>query len=350
MPPVSNETGSKAPLAIALGILGVTAGLTATAYFVGAVTIWLRLHVSGFPADIGLELASDGRIIAVGVRGIAVVVGIVGLLLLFVRLYARYLAGSVRTLVQSSSWWYVVGVIIGAAILFPAYRVSERVFLVVDALLLAGAASMLVLSKGGNRKTQRVFALIFAVLAILISAGVGWRLFGLVVATLGISFLIALTSDGTAETGWNVPWWVASIIVGFAVLAAIAWQVNTPISIATVRVLPPMNPDLGENPALPYFGSTDDVLYVACVIEQTDPDSEQDYRYLHSIIELRRDALTYVEYSQAEALYPNIKTPADFASDWIRGLWHGSRESDVTDREPPVERGGSEPACQPPTP
>jgi lysylphosphatidylglycerol synthetase-like protein (DUF2156 family) len=56
-----------------IAVAGATAGIAALAYFVGAVTIWARLRAAGLPADIAAEHYPRGEVIALGIRGIAVI-------------------------------------------------------------------------------------------------------------------------------------------------------------------------------------------------------------------------------------------------------------------------------------
>ena len=329
---------SKSALEVGLEVLGVTAGLTAFAYFIGAVTIWVRLFVAGFPADIGLELASDGRIIAVGVRGIAVVTAVGGLLLLIVNLYGRYVSRRVNELFEKHVRIAYSAVFFGVFLLFYlTIGTSFRVLWTFVALVDVASVSFLLLDE--DRETSSwVVALVSAVVALVISAWIGWRLFGLVVALLGIVIAVALASEVASRrvTNWGVrrptgrlPWWINLIIIGFVALAAVAWQVNAPISIATIHVEPRINPALLDNPPVPYFGSIGDLLYVACVVPKTETANEHDYRYLNPIVELHRDDLTYVEYSQAKRLYPYIKSPREFLWDWVQLVWHSWGRADT---------------------
>jgi hypothetical protein len=70
-------------------VLGVTAGLAGTAYFVGGTVMWLRLRIAGFPADLILgHFEPRTRLIGLGVRSMAVV-SVVSVVVLMLVNYLR---------------------------------------------------------------------------------------------------------------------------------------------------------------------------------------------------------------------------------------------------------------------
>jgi MFS family permease len=323
IPPVTNESPKKTVWEIALEILGVTAGLAAVAYFVGAVTIWLRLSAAHYSADIGLELMSDGRIIAVGVRAIALVAAIIGLALLLTNIYAKYWAKPIRDLAKGRRKWLLsIGIpMLIVAIVGVTALISVRIAgVAVSALFIAAVAVLL--GSGARRKRTWWAVGIAAGLAVVVSGFHGWRLFALVLATIAV---VALATLVIGEREGRVPWWVNVSIVVCVLVAAIGWQINTPIKFAQVYIDPP----LGNAPAeqgRPFFGSTDSFIYVAEVNVETDPDAEHDFRASHAITEIPRDSLTSVAFGGAWYADPEIRSPAQLVADWAERMWE-----DITD-------------------
>ena len=60
-----------------IALAGAAAGLAAVVYFVGAVTLWARFRTAALPADIAIEHYPRTQVAAIGVRGIAVVAGLI---------------------------------------------------------------------------------------------------------------------------------------------------------------------------------------------------------------------------------------------------------------------------------
>jgi hypothetical protein len=116
-------------------------------------------------------------------------------------------------------------------------------------LLLVGTVAVL-LGAGSRKSWKLVLAAIAGLAAVIVSSIFGWRLFGLASAMLAVLTLITLPSR---EPGKRVPWWINLTIAACVAVAAIAWQVNTPIRFSTVVLAPAVNPALPDVP-MPYFG------------------------------------------------------------------------------------------------
>jgi hypothetical protein len=145
-------------------VAGSAAALGALLYGTGAATTWIRLKQSGYPADVAVEHQSRTEMIAVGLRGFALVLGValgVGLVVLVAaRLHARLAPHSPRLA-----------------------RAGEHLRTVSE---WAGGA--------------------LGVLAVIVSAFVSWRLFGIVftvVAGAGSSTRRRRSDGGRARGGYS---------------------------------------------------------------------------------------------------------------------------------------------------
>jgi hypothetical protein len=307
---------------VALQIAGAATGLAAVAYFVGAVVMWLRLNIAGFPADVGLELVPKARLVAIGVRGIGVVALIAGFLLVLTHFYATRWATPLQTLVASRRWVGLSIAVVIVALSVGSFRMGWPVFgAYISLVLVAAAAVGLVLSRGEGAATWGWgVGIVAALISITASSIHGWRLFGLVVGLL-VALALAFSAPGSAYiVGRRVPWWVNVGIVGSVVVAAIAWQVNSPIEMDTVAVSPPPNPDMAGVYA-PFFGETDSFIYVAELRSRNDPNALDPFTYTHNILEVPREGLSTVAFGQKGSLRPSIPTPARALWDWLSDIW-----------------------------
>ena len=100
------------------------------------------------------------------------------------------------------------------------------------------------------------------------------------------------------------------IVVLAAGAAAAAWQVNESIHVQAVVVTPPPNEAL-EGVAVPYFGETDELVYLGVIdtVEKVGPE-EFDWIYRYEIAEVARDDVKLVFLFDKAELNPTLRSPA----------------------------------------
>jgi hypothetical protein len=169
----------------ALAVVGAAAGLAAVVYFIGATTLWLALRSTDYSPDAAIEHQSRSQIIAVGLRGILVVLGI-ALILALVPITREILR---RRALEKST-----GVV--SATTPPLWL--------------------------------RVVAAVFVLAFLGLASAVGWR--WLTLAIVASVFLLLLVLPFRS--------WHAAAILLAAVLAALSWQYGGPVNVRAAVVYP----------------------------------------------------------------------------------------------------------------
>jgi hypothetical protein len=285
-----------------IAVAGAVAGLTVLVYMVGAVTIWARLRAAGLPADIAGQHYSRAEVIALGFRGIlsvaAVVVGLIGLLYLLL-LGASYLLSSR----SGSDDAPESGRATSAA-------AEVRTKTLVD----AADHAVLKLSLGKFRLLGIVGAA-----AIAGSAFVSWHLFAGVL--LGVAVIGATLRHLHQRTKPHERPSLALIVITLlaAACAGVSWQLQPPVKIQAVRVIPDPGAKgvalnflkSAKGTALPYFGETSTHVYVGEIAPQQVTESNQfPWKYTRRILEIRREGVRLIFEDDKGILYAKVKTPA----------------------------------------
>lgn len=266
-----------------IAVAGATVGLATIIYFVGAVTVWVRLTSARVPPDVAIAHQSRSELISLGVRGVLavtatiLVLALVAYLIILVGAYLRYrwrLHRGLETVPPRN--------------LFHASRSAVREL------------------KLGH---FRILALIGIGLVVGTSF-INWRVFGIVVALVVViavtlrylhRYSVRRRKPSLAQT--------MAVIVA-AAAAAVAWQANEKIYVQTVIVDPPPKPFL-KNVPIPYFGETDKYVYLGDIDRVTQSASNEfDWRYKHGIIEISRDEVELIFVYQQGDLNPNLDSPA----------------------------------------
>lgn len=256
-----------------LAIAGAAAGLAAFVYFVGAVTVWVRLKAAQIPADVAIAHWGRSELIAVGVRGTLLVAAAVAVGYFVLVIPRRRLA---RWLTRVDPWW-------------------------------------------------RWAAFLAAIGATIGLAFTTWPLFGIALALLiaGTAMVRYLDAQPCSSRTAAPSLGVILALVLAAAIAAIASQVNNVIAVRTVIVVPSANVTLHEVPAdvaIPYFGETSDFVYIAQLTNvRPAPDGGHNWDYYHSVMEIPRDQVRLIHQAEPACLRNSIKTPAQAIADLVRG-------------------------------
>jgi hypothetical protein len=264
--------------AFVLQVAGSAAALGALLYGTGAATTWIRLKESGYPADVAVEHQPRSEMIAVGVRGFALVLGValaVGFVVLVAaRLHARL------------------------APRFPGLaRRGEHLRRVLE---LAGEA--------------------LGVLAVIASAFVSWRLFGVVFTVVAGAWILY---PATSQRRWPGPRRLLGAALA-VVVGAVCWQISGKELIQGVylKPVPAVLRDevpLGEQQYLidvpyPYFGQDKDYVYVGDVYNvKPARDGGVDFNQggaETSIAEIPRGSVLLSFAQTEDELYNGITPPA----------------------------------------
>jgi hypothetical protein len=212
--------------AFVLQVAGSAAALGALLYGTGAATTWIRLKQSGYPADIAVEHQPRSEMIAVGVRGFALVLGValaVGLVILVAARLHALLAPHVPRLARGGE---------------HLRTVLER----------AGAG--------------------LGLLGVVVSAFVSWRLFGVVVTLVAGAWILYPAVD---KRRWPGPRRLLGAALA-VVVGAVCWQISgtqkiqgvylKPVPAVLRNEVPPGERKYLANTAYPYFGQDKDYVYV----------------------------------------------------------------------------------------
>jgi hypothetical protein len=279
-------------------------------YLVGAVTMWARFRASDLPADIAIDHYPRGQLIALGLRGViyvaGVILGFLALAYIFL-LVSSYLATRRRkaswapNLVPHPTRLYVYA---------HVTRLGERV--VSQNVLDACAPAVRRLGVGHFR----LLALAGAA-AIIISMFFSWRalagVLGVVAATGATIRYLYTRPDRPRQS-------LALIVITLLAVGAagIIWQVQPPVKVQAVVVVPLPEaeglPDdflsSTEGIALPYFGETSDQVFVGEVRRATAGDTHpQDWTYTGRIVEIRRDGVRLIFELEKGVLYQELHRP-----------------------------------------
>ena len=265
--------------AFVLQVAGSATALGALVYGTGAATMWIRMKESGYPADVAVEHQSRSEMIALGVRGFALVIGVALAIGFAVLLLARLHAILTRPLPRLARWGEHLG------------TVRER----------AGAALGLV--------------------GLIASAFVSWRVFG-IVFTLGAGAWILYPA--AEKRRWPSPrrLLVAALTV---VVGAVCWQISgkeliqgvylKPIPAVLSNEVPAGERSYLEEVPYPYFGQDKDHVYVGDVYSvRRASDGGVDFNFRAddetSIAEIPRSAVLLSFAQIQDELYNGIDPPA----------------------------------------
>lgn len=261
-----------------LQVAGSAAALGALLYGTGAATMWIRMNESGYPADIAVEHQPRSEMIALGVRGFALVLG--------------------------------VALAVGSAVLFFA-RLHGAMAPHVP-MFRRGAEHLRAI--GDDRAGAML-----CVLAVVVSAFVSWRLFG-IVFTVAAAWILHPAAE---ERRWPGPrrLLAAALVV---VVGAVCWQISgkeliqgvylKPIPAVLARQVTPTERQLLPEVAFPYFGQDKDHVYVGDVYSvrrALDGGIDTNFRgEENSIAEIDRNGvlLSFAQYKIE--LYNGIDPPA----------------------------------------
>jgi hypothetical protein len=315
-PPKPND--SSAPWEIAVQIAGAAAGFGAFVYLIGAITVWVRLTTARFPADVALDFMSKTRIAAIGLKGI----GIILLILLPVFLLAlSYRGGDFTYPAWTRKRW--IRVVTGAVLvggLWLSLRIGGwKAPVMFGSLLLVAVAVAIAVNRAANanaRLYRRTF-IIASTIAILLSALVSWRGLAVTLALLAFTWLTTIYIRRMEPMTRYLGRWLIAGLVALVGLAALTWQIQAPVRISSVEIVPPIPGELtGE--LIPYFGQTDSFVYVAEVTDsRMVSPGNFEWTYTHAILEVRRDAVTYLKFGPTVVLRPAIDSPAAVVWHWL---------------------------------
>jgi len=159
--------------AFVLQVAGSATALGALVYGTGAATMWIRMKESGYPADVAVEHQSRSEMIALGVRGFALVIGVALAIGFAVLLLARLHAILTRPLPRLARWGEHLGTVrerAGAALglvgLIASAFVSWRVFGIVFTL---GAGAWILYPAAEKRRWPSPRRLLVAALTVVVA-------------------------------------------------------------------------------------------------------------------------------------------------------------------------------------
>lgn len=292
-------SGGKLLWSAALQIAGATAGLAALIYLGGAMTMWLRLELAGYPGDLGVQHQPRAKLAAIGLRGVLAVVAV---------LVALAIAFLVATLV---------------------YRFLTRRY-------------------SRLRRIARPLTITLGATAFVVSFFLSWRSFGLVVLLL-TGLVIAAYLDRLRASALR---WALAVLGAFlaALFAVVAWQVDRTTNVQAVflepvpqRFIDRIRMDDIDNAgevAFIYFGETENFVYLEAV-RSAIPLESGGYRVNVcneplQIVELKRSEATLRYAADPILLYPRglVESP---------GAW--LRDRLVGDDDDEMRATGAHPVC-----
>jgi hypothetical protein len=296
-----------------VAVAGATAGIAALIYFVGAVTLWARLRAAGLPADVALQHFPREQLIALGFRGVAVIIGIIAVAV------AALCAGILATAYVSTSREHDSTEKPGRA---PAARATIR-----RAKEEVRAHNLLDAGGKAVRRIKLGWFRIWGALGIAAIVGASFRSWHLFAAAIAYVAVIAATLRYLHERHPDRRnpslTLLASTLLAVGV-AATAWQVQPPVYVQTASLVP--MPDarakgapvdflasVGVTP-LPYLGETEKYVYVAQIVRA----KRGGWSANGTMIEVPRDAVRLVFPSRKGRLYHRVSSPA-------RSLWNAVR-------------------------
>jgi hypothetical protein len=293
-----------------IAVAGAVAGLAVLLYLVGAVTMWARFRAGELPADLAVDHYPRGQLIALGLRGVfyvAVAIAVFLALAYLLLLAWSYLAPRRRELRSAPN-----PVRHPTRLYLYAYAKQLQEQVVSQNVLDACAPAVRRLRIGHFRLLGLVGAT-----ALIISMFISWHVLavalGLVVAT-GATFRYLYKRPERAR-----PSLALIVITLLAVGAAgIIWQLQPPVKVQAVIVLPlpeakGLPDDLlasTEGIALPYFGETNDQVFVGEVRRATAKDTHgMEWTYTGRIVEIRRDGVRLIFELEKGILYQELRSP-----------------------------------------
>jgi hypothetical protein len=284
-----------------LKIAGAVAGLAVLLYFVGAVTLWARFKAAGLPADKAVEHQPHAELIAVGVRGVAVVAAV--LLILLVLTYGVLLI---------SAW---------------AQRRADP-----PANLGPFAQALRRSSRSQGERVVRglIIAVTLVALALLIVlAATSWKRLALAIVAVTFFAVLAAYLRQRSEHPRPALWMIVVIALGVG-LAGVCWQVSPPVLVPTVVVRPPPCTPTERvqkrackklaGVAVPYFGETDKHVFVAEIRDVVPNENGADWQYTHNVLELPRDKVKLIFVAERGKLSPSVPSPIDTARAFFESL------------------------------
>lgn len=293
-----------------IAIAGAVAGLAVLLYLVGAVTMWARFRAGNLPADIAIDHYPQRQLVALGLRGVFfVAVVIVGFLALaYIVLVAwGYLAARNRRARKSAR-----NPVPHPTLLYAyATRLPQRVR--TENVLDATAPTVRRLRVGHFRLLGLAGAVV-----IIISTGISWKALAVAV---GLVTATSATIYYLHERPYRARPSLALIVTTLLAVASagILWQVQPPVKVQAVRVIPLPEaeglPDeflaSTEDVSLPYFGETSAQVFVGEITPQTPTETEPySWKYTGRILEIPRDGVRLIFEEEKGTLYSDLRPPA----------------------------------------
>ena len=312
-----------------IDILGVTTGIAALIYLVGATTVWLRLSTTGYPTDLAIERYSSTHLLGIGLRGVLTVAGLVllpglaALTYVSVRSWVRRRWPKRRPLWLKILVWTcaVTGCV---AILVGAWVASWKVGLAV--LIVELGTLVTVLAK--PPEVTWIVGLLVSVAVIAIAVAGTWRGVGLAVAAV-----IALTAMRYCSASDNLSRGrIAVLLAGLGLaagVAAVAWQVEGTLGVPAVVI------DLDDSAVIdleeevlsckfPYFGQTDGFVYLGEIRLEPGAGSAAEpcnhVFYTKAILEIPRGDVS-LRFVDEQSLLRDVPSPWEKAKDGLCQAW-----------------------------
>jgi hypothetical protein len=277
---VAQRTGLLSAAGWALHAAAVLASLGAVVYAVGAITLWLRLWKSAWPADIAIEHEQRSALIALGLRGTLVIV-------------------------------------------LP--------FIVLVGLLLVARPTLHgVLSRAQREGLAWLVLIVLAIGLVIGLSFVSWRAFGIAIALtaliLASHWYVRVADPSPAALAG-----LSTVCLLAAIAAAVAFQLGGIVHVQAVRLsqVPAKltqrspRPDLLARAPFPYFGESDAFIYVGSIrsIVETSPGFFH-FNFCNEsrdIVEVRRDKVSLVFLSDPDNLYSDREAPGFKVWHWLFG-------------------------------
>jgi Na+-transporting methylmalonyl-CoA/oxaloacetate decarboxylase gamma subunit len=234
----------------ALALVGAVAGIAALLYAVGVSTLWLRYEVAGYPAGAAIEHEPRIEMIALGIRGVGVVLALLALLVAASWLVALLLRWRARSRMPDPDTTYAYATYSDRLALARRQTLDRAV-----SIGRVAYASLFVIA---------VFHSWAHVAAVVVIAG-AVEAMGHFTWQKGRPGIIALSPAGGA------------LAISAVFLAAVMWQVSPVVSAQSVLISPALytsgsQPDCDQptdsdhvaltNIAIPYFGQDASYIYV----------------------------------------------------------------------------------------
>ncbi len=259
-----------------IALAGAAAGLVAVVYFVGAVTLWARFRTAALPADIAIEHYPRTQVAAIGVRGVAVVAGLIVL---------------------------AVGVLYLILLLVALRRPRSSVRQ--QNVIAASAIKVKKLTLGWTR----VLVLI-SVFLVVAAAFLSWRWLAGAIALIPFTAVaMAYLYTFRQESPRPRLWMIVSVVLAVSA-SGICWQVDAPIYVQTVIVKPTPR-YLPKDVPVPYFGQSEKHIYVAEVQSSQQQESGRwQWEFTRQVLEVPRANRRLVFPGQLGSLSPAVSRPA----------------------------------------